>query len=106
LVPTAAHSTLQRSDQKRCVRCRHHSGIELCFPPETLPSWDCSGVEPAQDSVLWDCLMSGSDGPSCKSNSNGTCVWCAEPIYGLCVTPDVSDKIGKMPFFNCGDTAV
>mmetsp|Transcript_5657 Transcript_5657/g.8188 ORF Transcript_5657/g.8188 Transcript_5657/m.8188 type:complete len:107 (-) Transcript_5657:1146-1466(-) len=50
---------------------------------------------------LWDCLLEGSDGPSCAANSQGGCVWCAEPIYGLCVTPSAAKKIGIMPFFNC-----
>ena len=91
-------------EKKSCIPCRHRSGKEFCFPPTQLPpfSWDCSTlVETAKDSILWDCLMSGSDGPSCRLNSNNTCVWCAEPIYGLCVTPSVAESIGKLPMFDC-----
>lgn len=122
LIPLGNADFLRRhSDKKKeplCVSCRHHaavSEIELCAPPNTLkpPFWECSSVEStaasssfALESNLWDCLMSGSDGPSCRQNSNNTCVWCKEPIAGLCVTPSTADKIGNLPMFDCDSTIV
>lgn len=50
---------------------------------------------------LTDCLLSGSNEKECKINSNSTCVWCAEPVAGLCVTPKVARSIGKLPIFKC-----
>ena len=53
------------------------------------------------ESSLWDCLMDGYDKESCKANSNGDCVFCAEPAYGLCVTPGVAEKLSQYPIFDC-----
>jgi hypothetical protein len=53
------------------------------------------------DSSLWDCLMDGYDKESCKANSNGDCVFCAEPAYGLCVTPNVAEQLSRYPIFDC-----
>jgi hypothetical protein len=50
---------------------------------------------------LWDCLMDGYDKNSCKANSKGACVFCAEPEYGLCVTPSVAEKLNRYPIFDC-----
>lgn len=112
----SAESLRQRQKHSRkeepCVSCRHDSGHddvpELCLPldQKRSPFWKCSSERTSNDVVdssLWDCLMDGSDGESCRSNSNNTCVWCAEPIYGLCVTPSTADKIRNLPMFNCDD---
>lgn len=109
----AGNADFLRDHKKKelpCVSCRHAvSEIELCAPPNTLPpSWECASLKSTAttssstlDSNLWDCLMAGSDGPSCRQNSNNTCVWCAEPVFGLCVTPATADKIGTLPMFDC-----
>eukprot|EP00521_Asterionellopsis_glacialis_P006411 CAMPEP_0195285528 /NCGR_PEP_ID=MMETSP0707-20130614/3327_1 /TAXON_ID=33640 /ORGANISM="Asterionellopsis glacialis, Strain CCMP134" /LENGTH=219 /DNA_ID=CAMNT_0040345031 /DNA_START=26 /DNA_END=685 /DNA_ORIENTATION=- len=55
----------------------------------------------AIDKSLTDCLLSGSNEKDCQTNSNSECVWCAEPIAGLCVTPKVARNIGKLPMFKC-----
>jgi len=54
-----------------------------------------------KSSSLTECLMDGYDSDSCKANSNGECVFCAEPAYGLCVTPSAAEKLSRFPFFNC-----
>ncbi|CAB9529132.1 expressed unknown protein [Seminavis robusta] len=50
---------------------------------------------------IYDCLQAASGGEECRSSFDGQCVWCAEPVYGLCVTPKVADMIGVLPFFTC-----
>ena len=52
---------------------------------------------------LWDCLMEGNDKESCDKNSNGACIFCAEPVYGICVTPSVAEKLNRYPMFNCDE---
>ena len=63
---------------------------------------DGAGVnDPSYNSPkLLDCLLSGSDSVDCGTVVAG-CKWCAEPVYGLCVTEKVSGKISWMPFFTC-----
>jgi len=50
---------------------------------------------------LTDCLLSAVSSEDCGSVVPG-CVWCAEPIYGLCVTENAASKMRMMPFFKCG----
>ena len=52
---------------------------------------------------IYDCLQAASGADECHDTWKGQCVWCAEPIYGVCVTPGVADKIGMLPFFSCDD---
>lgn len=52
---------------------------------------------------IYDCLQAASGGDECRAAFDGQCVWCAEPIYGLCVTPSIADKIGMLPIFTCDD---
>mmetsp|Transcript_22087 Transcript_22087/g.50959 ORF Transcript_22087/g.50959 Transcript_22087/m.50959 type:complete len:147 (+) Transcript_22087:420-860(+) len=97
------------NSEKECVPCSFEGIEKLCFPPHRLPpessGWVCrtQWSEDVEDNDLWDCLMAASDGPSCRSFDDGSCVWCAEPIFGLCVTRAVADKIGNLPFFTCDD---
>ena len=64
-------------------------------------------VAPVQDKdeppSIYDCLQAAVTGDDCRAAFDGQCVWCAEPIYGLCVTPTIADKIGMLPFFTCDD---
>jgi len=62
---------------------------------------DDDDVTIVAESSLWDCLMDGYDKESCKANSNGDCVFCAEPAYGLCVTPGAAEKLSQYPIFDC-----
>jgi|Transcript_17155 hypothetical protein len=48
--------------------------------------------------TLSDCLISASSATECTVPG---CVWCKEPIYGLCVTESTATKIGWMPFLTC-----
>ena len=63
---------------------------------------DVAGVNvPSSNSPkLTDCLFSASNATDCGSVVAG-CKWCAEPVYGLCVTETVSERISWMPFFTC-----
>ena len=49
---------------------------------------------------LTQCLLSAVNGNDCGSIVPG-CHWCAEPIYGLCVTEAAAEKMKIMPFFKC-----
>ena len=51
---------------------------------------------------LTDCLLSAVSSEDCGSVVPG-CVWCAEPIYGLCVTENAASKMRMMPFFKCAE---
>jgi hypothetical protein len=89
-----------------CVPCSYMDLEEVCFPFERLPhgsKWTCLRhyEEEIQDESVWDCLMAGTDSESCTQNSKGSCVWCAEPVFGLCVTPQVAERIGNLPYFEC-----
>ena len=53
---------------------------------------------------LTDCLLSAVSSGDCGSVVPG-CVWCAEPIYGLCVTENAASRMRMMPFFECGGGA-
>ncbi len=53
---------------------------------------------------LTDCLLSAVSSGDCGSVVPG-CVWCAEPIYGLCVTENAASRMRTMPFFECGGGA-
>ena len=50
---------------------------------------------------IYDCLQAASGEDECSAACDGQCVWCAEPVFGLCVTPGVAAKIGNLPFFKC-----
>mmetsp|Transcript_18291 Transcript_18291/g.29619 ORF Transcript_18291/g.29619 Transcript_18291/m.29619 type:complete len:119 (+) Transcript_18291:116-472(+) len=50
--------------------------------------------------TLTNCLLSAVSSDDCGSELAG-CIWCAEPIYGLCVTPTAANKMKFMPFFTC-----
>mmetsp|Transcript_34150 Transcript_34150/g.62806 ORF Transcript_34150/g.62806 Transcript_34150/m.62806 type:complete len:113 (-) Transcript_34150:348-686(-) len=53
-----------------------------------------------EDPTLTNCLLSAVSSDDCGSEVAG-CIWCAEPIYGLCVTPTAANKMKFMPFFTC-----
>mmetsp|Transcript_27704 Transcript_27704/g.62097 ORF Transcript_27704/g.62097 Transcript_27704/m.62097 type:complete len:117 (-) Transcript_27704:158-508(-) len=55
---------------------------------------------PAADPQLTDCLLSAVKEEDCGSLVKG-CYWCAEPVYGLCLTKDAAIKVKWMPFFTC-----
>lgn len=50
---------------------------------------------------IYDCLQAASGREECHDSFDGACVWCAEPVYGLCVTSSVASKLGNLPFFKC-----
>jgi len=56
---------------------------------------------------MTDCLLSAVNVDDCGSEVAG-CIWCAEPVYGLCVTPTAAKRMNVMPFFTCslGDESI
>ncbi len=52
------------------------------------------------DPKLTDCLLSAVSATACGSILP-KCVWCKEPIAGLCVTESAARKMNLMPFFTC-----
>mmetsp|Transcript_26559 Transcript_26559/g.56123 ORF Transcript_26559/g.56123 Transcript_26559/m.56123 type:complete len:118 (-) Transcript_26559:156-509(-) len=49
---------------------------------------------------LTDCLLSAVNSDDCGTVVEG-CIWCAEPVYGLCVTGTAAKRMNVMPFFSC-----
>jgi len=47
-----------------------------------------------------DCLLSASTSMDCGVAVEG-CIWCAEPVYGLCVTEAAAKRMNIMPFLTC-----
>mmetsp|Transcript_17185 Transcript_17185/g.35877 ORF Transcript_17185/g.35877 Transcript_17185/m.35877 type:complete len:177 (+) Transcript_17185:254-784(+) len=52
------------------------------------------------DPKLTDCLLSAVSATDCGSILP-KCIWCKEPIAGLCVTESAARKMNLMPFFTC-----
>ena len=50
--------------------------------------------------TLTNCLLSAVNPNDCGTKVAG-CIWCAEPIYGLCVSETAAKKLKVIPFFNC-----
>ena len=50
--------------------------------------------------TLTNCLLSASSSTDCGTIVPG-CVWCAEPVYGLCVSETAAKRMNNMPFFTC-----
>ena len=48
---------------------------------------------------LSDCLLSASTSTDCGVAVEG-CTWCAEPVYGLCVTEAAAKRM-NVPFLTC-----
>ena len=49
---------------------------------------------------LTECLLSASNSTDCAAAG---CVWCAEPVYGLCVNENAAKRMNPMPFFTCNN---
>ncbi|KAL3798719.1 hypothetical protein HJC23_004470 [Cyclotella cryptica] len=60
-------------------------------------SHDISEEEPPK---LTDCLLSAVSGDDCGTVVAG-CIWCKEPVYGLCLTESAAERVRWMPFFKC-----
>ena len=52
------------------------------------------------DPKLSECLLSATTKDDCGIAVQG-CIWCAEPVYGLCLTESAAKKVDWMPFFTC-----
>ena len=51
-------------------------------------------------STLTDCLLTASDAAGCAEVAG--CIWCKEPLSGLCVTEAAARRMNALPFFDCG----
>lgn len=115
LVIRCVHSNLRSKagderDKDTCVVCTYLDLEDICFPAEQTPhgsKWSCdqNKLKEPEESDLWTCLMTGDDSASCTVASRGACIWCAEPVLGLCVTPEVASKLNYLPYFTCDSTA-
>lgn len=99
---------VHEQDETSCIPCLYPELLDdICFPQAmTLleSRWICNRHEREKidnDDGMWDCLLTGTDSATCTDASQGSCIWCAEPVYGLCVTPDVAAKLRYLPFFYC-----
>ena len=85
-----SHDDSSRSDQQQQTNLRRRNQIH------GIPS-DTEYDSPQ----LSDCLYSAVTSEDCAKKEG--CVWCKEPVYGLCVTKDLADKMNSLPFFTCSD---
>mmetsp|Transcript_21771 Transcript_21771/g.35896 ORF Transcript_21771/g.35896 Transcript_21771/m.35896 type:complete len:125 (+) Transcript_21771:53-427(+) len=51
-----------------------------------------------------DCLHSASSSEDCSRKEG--CIWCQEPLYGLCLTKELAKKINFLPFFTCSNATL
>mmetsp|Transcript_2740 Transcript_2740/g.4162 ORF Transcript_2740/g.4162 Transcript_2740/m.4162 type:complete len:121 (-) Transcript_2740:918-1280(-) len=59
-----------------------------------------TGAEQASPQ-LSDCLYSASSSEDCSKKEG--CVWCKEPVYGLCLTKELAKKMSFLPFLTCSN---
>mmetsp|Transcript_11906 Transcript_11906/g.18285 ORF Transcript_11906/g.18285 Transcript_11906/m.18285 type:complete len:121 (+) Transcript_11906:94-456(+) len=59
-----------------------------------------TGAEQASPQ-LSDCLYSASSSEDCSKKEG--CVWCKEPLYGLCLTKELAKKMSFLPFLTCSN---
>eukprot|EP00956_Cyclotella_meneghiniana_P008792 scaffold12009_cov61-Cyclotella_meneghiniana.AAC.8 len=67
---------------------------------QNLRGNDTSGSAGSTSPKLSECLLSAVSNDDCGTAVAG-CIWCAEPIYGLCLTESAAQKVRWMPFFTC-----
>lgn len=78
-----------------------HSIIDSPINDEMTDENDKSGGDGDDDDPkLTDCLLSAVSATDCGSILP-KCIWCKEPIAGLCVTESAAKKMNLMPFFTC-----
>lgn len=53
---------------------------------------------------LSDCLYSASSRDECAEKEG--CVWCKEPVYGLCLTEELAEKMSFLPFLTCSNATI
>ena len=113
-------STRDHSEDTVCLYRSHGLNLlEVSLSKEQIPqgstsflnlNWHCqemtssSTVHQDTDRDLADCIL--QDERSCRENESGDCVWCAEPVAGMCVTSSIAQKIGNLPFFDCDDNLI
>ena len=111
-------STRDDSEDAVCFFRSHGLNLlEVSLFKEQIPhgstsflNWHCqemtssSTVHQDTDRDLSDCIL--QDERSCRENESGDCVWCAEPVAGMCVTSSIAQKIGNLPFFDCDDNLI
>ena len=49
--------------------------------------------------TLTECLYSATTSEEC--NKKEGCVWCSEPVSGLCLTQEWAKKMSFLPFLKC-----
>ncbi|KAL3761070.1 hypothetical protein ACHAWU_005207 [Discostella pseudostelligera] len=85
----AQHSSLRSEDHE-----------EVGSTSTLSSSFDITTTDDTTSPTLSDCLLSAVNSNDCGTIVAG-CIWCAEPIYGLCVTKTAAEKMKVMPFFKC-----
>lgn len=51
--------------------------------------------------TLTECLYSATTSEDCDKKEG--CVWCSEPVSGLCLTQEWANKMSFLPFLKCDD---
>mmetsp|Transcript_29392 Transcript_29392/g.50105 ORF Transcript_29392/g.50105 Transcript_29392/m.50105 type:complete len:124 (-) Transcript_29392:1853-2224(-) len=59
-----------------------------------------TGAEQASPQLSY-CLYSASSSEDCSKKEG--CVWCKEPLYGLCLTKELAKKMSFLPFLTCSN---
>lgn len=57
--------------------------------------------QPEASPRVSDCLYSASTSEECSKKEG--CVWCKEPLYGLCLTKELAKKMSFLPFLTCSN---
>ena len=95
---------------EREIMLRFGTSLSVCFLAAVVLLMSPQGVaasslrtnpELRSSPSIYDCLQAASGSEECHDSFDGACVWCAEPVYGLCVTSSVASKLGNLPFFKC-----
>ena len=83
-------SSNNRNGEKGSLRGFEESHTRLLDMPKEL----------SPNPKLTECLLSAVSSNDCGTALAG-CIWCKEPIAGLCVTETAAEKMNIMPFFTC-----
>ena len=57
--------------------------------------------QPEASPRVSECLYSASTSEECTEKEG--CVWCKEPLYGLCLTKELAKKMSFLPFLTCSN---
>ena len=106
MLPKLIIILLMASTYPHCSAAKHNNVVHLLRGNHHQNNNDVinnsknSVNENENEPTLTNCLLSASNSTDCGTIVPG-CVWCAEPVYGLCVSETAAKRMNNMPFFTC-----